>query len=283
LIHAAAARDVPVLSASARIYPRDVWRYRLVRRVIAPSMRRLAAVLAQSAPERERLLALGATPERCVVAGNLKHVLPADGAEAAAFRSAIGMRDGERVWTAGSVHADEVQFLSDAIDRLPAPVVVAPRRASAVQALEAEAERRGWVVARRSRGTQHGWRVLVLDTMGELRAAYAAAAVAFVGGTVGQHGGHDLIEPLQSGAPVLFGPHTAHVEPEAGALRAALPRAVVRTPEELAERVSLWLQDDRARAAALAQQRAALPDPEVVGRCYLEALAPLMQGARRQE
>jgi 3-deoxy-D-manno-octulosonic-acid transferase len=278
LIHAAAARRVPVLSASARIYPRDLPRYRLVRPVIASSLRRLTAVLAQSEAERQRLQMLGAPPERCAVAGNLKHVLPPDRADASAFRKAVGLRAGQRVWTAGSVHADEVAFLCAAVERLPArvQVVVAPRRASALRALDAEVQRRGWVAARRSDAARPDWRLLVLDTMGELRAAYAAAAVAFVGGTIGRHGGHDLIEPLQCGAPVLFGPHTAHVEPEAGALRTALPSALVRSPEELAARVGAWLNDDRARAAALALQRAALPDPEAIGRAYIEALAPFM-------
>jgi 3-deoxy-D-manno-octulosonic-acid transferase len=53
--------------------------------------------------------------------------------------------------------------------------------------------------------------VLVLDTLGELSALYATASVAFVGGTLVPIGGHNLVEPVHAGCPVLFGPHFENV------------------------------------------------------------------------
>jgi 3-deoxy-D-manno-octulosonic-acid transferase len=281
LIHAATRRGVPVLSVSARIYRRDVARYRLVRGVMAPTLRRLTAVLLQSEAERARFAALGAPLERCAVAGNLKHLAPP--ADATAFRLAVGLDGGERVVVVGSLHADEVTFLVAALACLPAPwprLIVAPRHPPALVAFEHAAARRGWSTARRG-APRSGARVLLLDSVGELRAAYAGAALALVGGSIGAHGGHDLVEPVRAGAPVLFGPHTAHVEPEARALRAAVPESLVRTPQELAGRIGAWLDDEDLRLSALQRQRAVLPDPGVIAARYLTALAAWLQRVPR--
>jgi 3-deoxy-D-manno-octulosonic-acid transferase len=53
--------------------------------------------------------------------------------------------------------------------------------------------------------------VLVLDTLGELAALYATASIAFVGGTLVPVGGHNLVEPVHAGCPVLFGPYVSNV------------------------------------------------------------------------
>ena len=284
LILAAARRSVPVVCASARIYPRDVPRYRLIRRLLRPTLQRVTAVLAQSADERARFIALGAPPARCAVAGNLKHAAPAASAhEGDAFRQAVGLAAGEPVWIAGSLHADEAALLCAACERLPVAaqrVIVAPRHAAAQAAVEAAARSRGWKVARRSAATRGDWRVLLLDSMGELRAAYAGAALAVVGGSFAAHGGHDLVEPLRCGAPVLFGPHTAHVEPEASALRAAVPSAMVSTAPALADRIAAWMTDDALRREVWTRQHAVLPDPDAVGARYREAFAPWLETCR---
>jgi len=281
LILAAAERGVPVLCASARIFPRDVARYRLIRPLIAAALRRVSAVLAQSERERDRFIALGAPPGRCAVAGNLKHAAPAPApADGGAFRAAVGLDPVEPVWVAGSVHRDEVEWLCAVCERLPSAmqrVVVAPRHRAALAAAESAARRRGWAAARRSAAPGPGWRVLLLDTMGELGAAYASADAAVVGGSFAAHGGHDLVEPVRCGAPVLFGPHTAHVEAEADLLRAAVPSAAVRTPDALAAQLVAWMGDDAVRRDVLARQRAALPDAAVVGERYAAELMPWLR------
>jgi 3-deoxy-D-manno-octulosonic-acid transferase len=281
LIGAAAERAVPVVCASARIYPRDVPRYRLIRRFLRPTFERIAAVLAQNERERAQFVALGVPPARCTAAGNLKHVAaPVTTAEADEFRRAVRLRGDERVWVAASLHADEAALLWRACARLPpdfARVIVAPREPAAVGALEAGAKALGWASSRRSAPGRSEWRVLVLDTMGELRLAYAAAAVAVIGGSFAAHGGHDLIEPLRCGVPVLFGPHTGHVEPEASALRAATPAAAVATPEALAERLAEWMGDEPLRQSVWARQHAVLPDRGAIGERYGAAIAPWLQ------
>lgn len=281
LIRAAAARGIPVLCASARIYPRDLPRYRLVRRWLRPTFERLTAVLAQSEVERQRFVALGVPAARCIVAGNLKHVrAPAD--DAGAFRRAIGVAADEPLCVFGSLHADEVAAVAAAVERAGARVVLAPRHRRGAAAIVRVARRRGWRLARRSDPLIGDWRVLLLDTMGELPAAYAAAAVAVVGGSFAAHGGHDLIEPLRAGAAVLFGPHTGHVA-EAAALCAADAGARLDTPAALAEGVAALLADPVRRRQLHERQRATLPDADAIAMRYRDAVLPLVAGRRPED
>ena len=271
LIRAAAERGIAVVCASARIYPRDVARYRLIRRWLQPTCARIAAVLAQSDAERARFVDLGVPAWRCAVVGNLKHALgaPADGDT---FRRAVGLGAEEPLVVFGSLHADEVDFVADAVTRAGARSVLAPRHADGVRA----SEQRGWGLARRSHGVVGDWDVLVLDTIGELAAAYAAATVAVVGGSFAAHGGHDLIEPLRAGAPVLFGARTDHVA-EADALRAADSSAVVTSPGALADRLRQLLADPLERRALHDRQCATLPSPDAIATRYLQALTPILR------
>ena len=92
--------------------------------------------------------------------------------------------------------------------------------------------------------------VVVLDTLGELADFYAAADVACVGGTWGDHGGHNLLEPAYHGVPVVFGPDIRHVEDEGRALLAAGGGFLAGDAAAIFERCRALLADRGARDAA---------------------------------
>ncbi len=222
LVFEAHRRAVPVLVLSARIYPRDVARYRAIRGFMTPTMGRLSRILAQNEVERDRFLALGADAGRCAIAGNLKHLEEPAAAVRADLRSEIGLRPGQRVIVFGSVHHSEIALVVDAIEALDAAdarFIIAPRHVSAAATIAREAVARGLAAVLRSRGQPgNGWRILILDTMGELRHFYSIAMAAVICGGFGKFGGHNPYEALQAGAPVLFGPHFEHFEHEAGGI-----------------------------------------------------------------
>jgi 3-deoxy-D-manno-octulosonic-acid transferase len=275
----ASLRAIPVFAVSARIYPKDVARYRAIRPFFAPTLRRLTAVLAQDDVQRERFIELGAPRERCHVAGNLKHLAAArDPGTNPSFRSELDLEPDDRVLVFGSMHRDEIRFIFAALDRLEDPdvrIIIAPRHRSAIGRILRETKRREWSVRLRSAASKQGrWRVLVLDTMGELSRAYAIACIAIAGGSFGSHGGHNLFEAIRAGAPVIFGPHCSHFEQEAAALAAATPEARVATPYHLARLTREWLGDESRRRCALAAQQRILPDATAIAGRYISVLSP---------
>lgn len=279
LVFEAHRRGVPVLSLSGRIYPRDMPRYRAIRSFIAPTLGRLSRVLAQNETERDRFIALGAAANRCVTAGNLKYLRERGAGDPALLRDQLGLSTAQRTIVFGSVHRREIPLIFEAVAALrdeDVSFVIAPRHLSSVPGIVREAAALGLASALRSR-VQPGqaWRILVLDTMGELRDFYAIAAVAVIGGGFGKFGGHNPVEALEAGAPVLLGPHFHHFEHEAGSLLAATPQAIVSGPE-LAARLRSWLGDDTLRQQIASRQRMTVPDAAAVTQRYLEELTPYL-------
>ena len=119
----------------------------------------------------------------------------------------------------GSTHEGEEAALVDAMDAAEKAghvfaLVLAPRQVARAGELVGLCRARGRRVQRRSQlGGRHlaPGEVLVLDSLGELAALYATASIAFVGGTLARIGGHNLVEPVHAGCPVLFGPHVQNV------------------------------------------------------------------------
>jgi 3-deoxy-D-manno-octulosonic-acid transferase len=121
----------------------------------------------------------------------------------------------------------------------------------------------GFSCARRSEyggALPDGTDVLVGDTMGELHRLYAAADVAFVGGSLVRHGGQNLLEAFSVGVPVVFGPHMFHFE-EISAM--ALDRGAafqVRDASELVDAVALLFDQPGLRQAAAQAAQTMLDD-----------------------
>jgi 3-deoxy-D-manno-octulosonic-acid transferase len=220
-IAAAKRRGVSVAVVSGRLSDRSFPRYQRLRRLFSPTLRRLDAVGARSSLDAERFAALGVPRERIEVTGDLKLEVP----EARAVLPAeLALALSETlIFVAGSTHPGEERTAPAVLERcrrqgLVAAAVVAPRHLEQVAAAERELRAAGATVRRRSRlaGSPLGdGEILLLDTLGELPAVYGAAAVAFVGGTLVPVGGHNLLEPVLVGCPVIFGPHVENVREHA--------------------------------------------------------------------
>lgn len=262
-IAGAARRGVPVVLVSARISDRSFPRYRRARRLLRRTWTRLTAVGARGEADAERFVALGVPADRVRVTGDLK-LEPADDAARLAPDLDAAL-SGVRLLVAGSTHASEEDAALRALDAAEAAgitlaLVVAPRHPERLAEALAACERSGRRVRRRTRLGGEPLRageVLVLDTIGELPGVYGRAEVAFVGGSLVPVGGHNVLEPLQHGTPVVFGPCTANaVEAAALALESG---AGVRVPDAdaLAAATVGWLRDpDVARACGARGRRA---------------------------
>lgn len=216
---------LPLVLANARLSRKSVKGYLRLRGLIAPALAGAERILAQGRRDAHRFVRCGATPERVERAGNLKFDIELSSSlleTGDLLRAGWGVH--RPVFVAGSTHEDDEQVLFEAflrvLERHPhALLVLAPRHPERFARAAQDAAAAGLDVSLHSRSRLPGKaNCLVLDTMGELLAYYAAADVAFVGGTIADVGGHNLLEPAALGKPLLFGPHTAHVKETASRL-----------------------------------------------------------------
>ncbi|WJW75261.1 lipid IV(A) 3-deoxy-D-manno-octulosonic acid transferase [Thiohalobacter sp. IOR34] len=256
LFHACARRGIPLLLVNARLSARSAAGYRRVRRLTAATLSCLDALAAQGRADAERLIALGAAPDRVQVTGNTKFdvTVPASLRERAeVLRREWGLR---HVWIAGSTHEGEDAVLLAAHRRLrerfpDALLVLVPRHPERFAPLADALRAEGWRLARRSAGEAVAaeTEVYLGDTMGELLLLYAAADVAFVGGSLVEVGGHNPLEPAALGLPVLFGPHHFNFEEISRLLREAGGAREVADAESLAREVGELFADPNRRHA----------------------------------
>ena len=257
-------RGVPVVLANVRLSERSAAGYRRFRRLFAPALGGVAAVAVQSGDDARRIASIGAPPDVIDVTGSTKFDVPmlASLREAAvALRRTLGASRG--VWIAASTHDGEEALVLDAFERvlrrLPGSLLVlVPRHPERFRTAAALARRRGFEPIMRSRRPADCSRahVFIGDTMGELPLFYAAADVAFVGGTLVEGGGHNMLEPAALGLPVLFGPHVFNFAEISRRLIEAGGARTVGDAASLGEAVVDYLNDADLRHATGAKGRA---------------------------
>jgi 3-deoxy-D-manno-octulosonic-acid transferase len=202
---------------------------------------------------------LGVPPARIRVLGDLR--LDAGFAAAAPARERLrdraGLREGDRVLVAGSVHAGEDAVVLDAARVLAEKLedfrlVIAPRYLAAVPALEHGCAERGLRASRFTAPARPDAQVVILDTYGDLPAMYGLARHAFLGGSLVKIDlglGQNLVEPLAHGIPVFFGPHMRRWTSVTSALLAVFPGLQVGNADELVAGVLEVEERPEARAA----------------------------------
>ena len=253
LIHACADRSIPLIYVNARLSERSAAGYRRFRRLFAPALARVNAIAAQTGEDAARLVATGARPERVAVTGNTKLdvAVPAAARESGQLlRHRIGAS--RRVWIAASTHEGEEEMVLEALSRVREEVkgcrlILVPRHVERAGRIASLVRRRGYSVSLRTAGFDETADVLLGDTMGELPILYAASDLAFVGGSLVDIGGHNLLEPAMLGVPALAGPHTRNFADIAASLRAIGAVRVVYGAEDLASTVIDLLRDPNRR------------------------------------
>jgi 3-deoxy-D-manno-octulosonic-acid transferase len=248
-------RRVPLVLVNVRVSATSLSGYLRVPKTAHAMFTAADLVCAQSRTDAQRLRNLGVPEHRLFVTGNLKFDSPVEPAISAPARS-LGLD--RLVVVAGSTHAGEEARLLDAYAQLREQwprllLVVAPRNPERFHAVARLCRRRGLAIELRSHNPgapRAATQVVVADTMGELQTLYAMADVAFVGGSLVKHGGHNILEPCALGIPVLFGPHMFHFEEVAAlALESGAGRQVYDTGA-LTAAIAAYLRDTALRRAA---------------------------------
>jgi 3-deoxy-D-manno-octulosonic-acid transferase len=270
MYHQCGRRRIPLVLASARLSEKSVGRYRKLGGLFRDALSQGVVVAAQTPADAERFREIGADPEKAHVTGNIKFdfaVPPNTFAHGRQLRKEYAQ--GRPVWIAGSTHRGEEEAALEAhkFVRGPHPralLVIVPRHPNRFDDVARVIESAGIRYVRRSRvvpdadGIVRGMGtadVLLVDTLGELLDFYAAADVAFVGGSLVPVGGHNLLEPAALGMPILTGPHNFNSEDVARLLISRGAAEVVTDARGLGTRVAALLADpaERGRIGAVGQ------------------------------
>jgi 3-deoxy-D-manno-octulosonic-acid transferase len=199
---------------NARISDRSLPGYRRFHRWLSPVLKSVDVFLAQAEIDGERLLDVGAPPERVRVGGNLKFdtKIPPDSALSQLLRQVLA--SDQHVLVFGStVDGEElllVPCFKAVLSEFPnALIILAPRHPERFDTVTELLRSSGLSFRRRSawNGKPISGGVLLLDTIGELASIYSIAEITFVGGSLVSRGGHNILEPAQFAKPILIGPH----------------------------------------------------------------------------
>jgi len=248
--------DIPLVLANARLSERSAKGYARFSGFIRSVLNDLSLIAAQGADDKKRFQQLGAENKKVHAIGNLKYEinLPASLKEqAAAMRN---MWDNNRpVLVAASTHEGEEEMLLHAARQIRAHfadllLIIVPRHPERFDRVAALAQKSGINTLRRSehRPCPSDVQVLIVDTMGELPLFYAASDVAFVGGSLVPHGGHNLLEPAILGRAVVTGPHFFNFNEITKQFLGADAALQVNDTQELAKTVITLLQNSEQRA-----------------------------------
>ena len=152
----------------------------------------------------------------------------------------------------GSTHPGEEEIALRVFEKLRAKfpnlrLLLAPRHIERTSEVLALIQAQNISLSRRSEISNNESSVILLDTIGELSKIYAAADVAFVGGSLVPRGGHNVLEPILRGVPVVFGPHMANFRASAEMVENSLLGDKVESENQLETKLESWLRDDARR------------------------------------
>lgn len=281
LILEAERADLPLALINGRMSGRSAARWRWAGAAARRLLGSFSLVLARSQVDADRLSALGAVDARTL--GDLKNAappLPADPADLAALDATLGQRP---VWLAASTHPGEERHVLAAHRALRRKhpdllTVIVPRHPERGEALAAELGVDGMSVARRSLGErpEPATGIYLADTLGELGLFYRLAGLAFIGGSLVPHGGHNPLEAARLGCPPLFGPHTGNFEDMTLHLLEKDAARRVRDADDLRAAAGQFLDDPASLRAMAGRARKAGEAEGAVLLRVERALRPLL-------
>lgn len=254
-------KKIPYGIINGRVNEKSVRLMRIFWPLFSEAVENCAFVFPQEKQYARRFKILGIAPQKLTTLGCFKYDFIDSKPDIAALRQKLGLPDSREIICFGSTHAGEEEQILDALEplwgRLNATVILAPRRVKRVAEVEKLLKSRNLDYSKLSQQQRAG-RVVIVDSLGELRTIYAASALAYVGGSLVKHGGHNLMEPTSFSVPLLTGPHTFNFRYEMMALKKAQAVCLVNSSAELNTALEDWLNNPQKFTAMGAKAKAVL-------------------------
>ncbi len=218
LVQVAARKGIPIVLVNGRMSEKAARRYRMLRRTFSKILDHYHYFFFKSEIDAERFRGFGVTEDRYTVAGDMKFdapLPPRSVGRRREMRYRAGVGDNDFLLVAGSTRPGEEAILLDVFGSVFMThghfrMILAPRHVERVPEVTALLDKAGigyGIYGHKSEAKP----VVVVDKLGVLNDLYLAADLAFVGGTLVDIGGHNLLEPIWAGTPVVFGPSVTNV------------------------------------------------------------------------
>ena len=255
LLAAAYQSKVPVVLANARLSARSAQRYGYILPVAQTMVRSITVVVAATQADADRFVELGLPQDRIHVTGSIKFDLELPlqlNEQARALRESWG--NNRLVWIAASTHEGEEEQILEAFSQIRKKLahvllISVPRHIDRADRLKNFYQSHGYQVIKRSENKpcSDSTDIFIGDTLGELLLFYAAADLAFVGGSLIKKGGQNPLEPAAVGLPLLTGPYTFNFALITEQLKQRGVEIQVNNVKELKEQVIALLSDPQKR------------------------------------
>ncbi|MCC5791572.1 MAG: lipid IV(A) 3-deoxy-D-manno-octulosonic acid transferase [Legionellaceae bacterium] len=283
LIRAVSEAEIPLYLLNARLSARSVEGYQKIRWLITPVLRQFTKILTQSAEDAQRFQRLGVKAAQLENIGNIKFdsapPLPKNLDIARSLQKRCAQH--RFVIIAASTHASEEDQILALYAQLKQAIphvflMIAPRHPERFEEVERLVQQRGYQFARRSQAAtwSDACDGAILDSIGELSAFYSISDIAFVGGSLVPVGGHNMLEALFAGVPVICGPHLQNFKAIARDLLAEEAMLTVEDSQQLAAEIIRLHQDHQARAELVHRAQAVLERNKGALQRYIERIFP---------
>lgn len=273
LINAAAQNGVKLIVLNGRIGDKSFPAYKRFKKLFTPLLKKINLVSAQTEEDKKRFEELGLPAERIQVSSSIKYDLPVTvQINAVANYQEFNLRDTALVWTAGSIREGEEKPILEVFNALKKEfsglkLVIAPRHLERIPKIKklAETFHLKYVLKSELTYKKDDFECIILDKMGELMKAYRVATVVFVGGSLLNYGGQNILEPAGLAKPVTFGTFMNNFKDIADFLIAEKAVLQVKDTKDLQKQLSFLLANPakakelgESAKAALEKKRGAL-------------------------
>jgi 3-deoxy-D-manno-octulosonic-acid transferase len=287
-------RDIPVIVVNGRIGERSARGYRRLRWLWQPLWRKITCFAVQQDDYAKRLRDLGMPPERIVVTGSVKFdgvTVHRHDPRVMQLRYDLQLAADHLVWVVGSTQAPEEAWALELFQKLQPEfptlrLILVPRHQERFDEVARLIEDQQLYYRRRSQLSSSGTRsqvsgLVLLDTLGELKAAWGLADVGFVGGSFNDRGGQNMIEPAAYGVAVTFGPNTWNFKQVVSLLLQEQAAIEVHSKEEWLAVTRQLLENAKMRAALGTRAQQLVANQQGATAKTMELLAPYL-AARAQ-
>lgn len=254
--------NIPVVLANARLSEKSAKGYARLSALTRPMLQDLSKVVAQSQADAQRFMQLGLSGEHVTVSGSIKFdidIADTTRQQAAQLKSQWTQQGARPVWLAASTHQGEDEIILSACKKLLEQeqyknllLVLVPRHPERFDRVARLAVSHGLTTERKSVNHKpaEDTQVFIGDTMGELMLMFGCADIVFVGGSLVNKGGHNMLEPAAWGLPVITGESDFNFLAISEKLQASGALVKANNATALTQQMDQWLQDSEQRKTA---------------------------------